>query len=405
MTETMFWLITALMMLVSIAIFVLPIYRGKDQDEEASRDELNKAFFRDRMEEIEEEAQEGLIENQGELAVELKQSLLDDIPTQQAVTERMNTVSAMMLAPGVLILVILSYFLYNTFGSYGAVVSWQETTNNLPELSQRLMSESQEPLTDQEMADLTLALRTKLQQTPDDAMGWLLLGRIGMANRDIQTAEGAMAKAYGLSPENSDIKLGYAQSLIFSGDETNVTKARGLLREVIREDHANMQAFSLLAFEAFERGAYDEAIAAWSTMKKLLPENDPRIAMLERSIARANTQMNVGSGQKVSVTVTLDEDVVLPEQGVLIVSVHSADGAPMPIAAKRLPINQFPLTVELTDADSMIPERLMSSLPEVLVKARIDHDGNVMTKDGDWFGETLPFALGGQSQVVINQKY
>ncbi len=106
-----------------------------------------------------------------------------------------------------------------------------------------------------------------------------------------------------------------------------------------------------------------------------------------------------------SVTVTLDEDVVLPEQGVLIISVHSADGAPMPIAAKRLPINQFPLTVELTDADSMIPERLMSSLPEVLVKARIDHDGNVMTKDGDWFGETLPFALGGQSQIVINQKY
>ena len=143
MTETMFWLITALMMLVSIAIFVLPIYCGKDQDEEASRDELNKAFFRDRMEEIEEEAQEGLIENQGELAVELKQSLLDDIPTQQAVTESKNTVSAMMLAPGVLILVILSYFLYNTFGSYGAVVSVQETTNNLPELAQGLMSESQ----------------------------------------------------------------------------------------------------------------------------------------------------------------------------------------------------------------------------------------------------------------------
>ncbi|MDD1792421.1 c-type cytochrome biogenesis protein CcmI [Enterovibrio sp. ZSDZ42] len=403
MTELWFWLITALMVLVSVAIFVVPIYRGKDQDEAASRDELNKAFFRDRMDELNEEADEGLVDNQGELAVELQQSLLDDVPESKQV-QTQSTVAPWMLLPGVLILVILSYALYLTTGNQQKVVHWQETAAKLPELSSRLMSDSQEPMTDQEMADLTLALRTKLSQTPDDAMGWLLLGRIGLANRDIQTAEGAMSRAYRLMPEDSDVKLGYAQSLMLSGDETNVNKARDMLREVVRVDHGNLQALSLLAFEAFERGAFDEAIAAWSTMKQLLPENDPRGVMLERSIERAQAQAGAGNGQSVSVTISLGDEVSVSNEGVLIVSVHSADGAPMPVAAKRLPLSRFPLSVELTDADSMIPERLMSSLPNVLVKARIDSDGNVMTKDGDWYGQSQPFSLGESSQIIINQQ-
>ncbi|OEE68141.1 c-type cytochrome biogenesis protein CcmI [Enterovibrio norvegicus FF-33] len=403
MTELWFWLITALMVLVSVGLFVVPIYLGKDQDEAASRDELNKAFFRDRMDELEEETDEGLVDNQSELALELQQSLLDDIPEgDKAKTQ--NKVSMLMLLPGVLILVGLSYSLYFLEGNQQQVVAWQETAERLPELSRRLMSDSEEPMTDQEMADLTLSLRTKLSQTPDDAMGWLLLGRIGLANRDIQTAEGAMGKAYRLMPNDNDVKLGYAQSLMLSGDETNVETARNLLRQVIKKDHGNLQALSLLAFEAFERNAYDEAIAAWSTMKQLLPENDPRISMLDRSIARAQAQVGAGNGQTVSVTISLDDAVGIPDEGVLIVSVHSADGAPMPVAAKRIPLSSFPLDVELTDADSMIPERLMSSLPNVLVKARIDRDGNVMTKEGDWFGESEPFALGGSSQIVINQK-
>ncbi|WP_394210688.1 c-type cytochrome biogenesis protein CcmI [Enterovibrio calviensis] len=403
MTELWFWLITALMVLVSVGLFVVPIYLGKDQDEAASRDELNKAFFRDRMDELEEETEEGLVDNQSELALELQQSLLDDIPEgDKAKTQ--NKVSMLMLLPGVLILVGLSYSLYFLEGNQQQVVAWQETAERLPELSRRLMSDSEEPMTDQEMADLTLSLRTKLAQTPDDAMGWLLLGRIGLANRDIQTAEGAMGKAYRLMPNDNDMKLGYAQSLMLSGDETNIETARNLLRQVIKKDHGNLQALSLLAFEAFERNAYDEAIAAWSTMKQLLPENDPRISMLDRSIARAQAQVGAGNGQSVSVTISLGEEVGTPNEGVLIVSVHSADGAPMPVAAKRLPLSSFPLNVELTDADSMIPERLMSSLPNVLVKARIDRDGNVMTKGGDWFGESQPFELGGSSQIVINQK-
>ncbi|PCS22024.1 c-type cytochrome biogenesis protein CcmI [Candidatus Enterovibrio escicola] len=239
MTEVLFWMITALMVLSSITLLIFPIFLEKDKNESARRDELNKAFFRDRMEELQEETQKGRVENQSELVTELQQSLLDDIPSQKHTESKVRFLPIMLL-PGVIFLVLLSYFLYAIFGNIHNVVLWYHTADKLPELSQRLMLETDIQMNKHEMDALILALRTKLQQTPNDAIGWLLLGRIGMKNRDIKTAEGAMIKAYKLAPDNVDIKFSYAQLLIFMGGENNAAIARKLLLDVTNKDHANM---------------------------------------------------------------------------------------------------------------------------------------------------------------------
>ncbi|GAB3520488.1 c-type cytochrome biogenesis protein CcmI [Photobacterium alginatilyticum] len=406
---TLFWLITVALVLVAAAIFVAPMYLGKAQDDVASRDELNKAFFKDRINELESETSEGLVSNQDELVSELQQSLLDDVPAQ---TEQQKTaVSTVMLIPGLIMLVAVSYGMYFTVGNLDKVESWQQTVAQLPELSKRLMDEQgAEPLSDAEMNDLTLALRTRLHDNPDDATGWLLLGRIGMANRDADTAQGAMKRAYALEPGNPEIQLSYAQTLMLIGDPAKSDYARQLLRNVIKQDHTNIRAMSLLAFDSFERGDYPQAVSYWTMMKRMIGEDDPRAKMLDRSIERAQAQITQASEQAanpktVSVKVELDPSVTLPSQGIVIVSVHSADGAPMPVAARRMPLSQFPLTLTLSDSDSMIPERLMSSLPTMIVKARIDTDGNVMTKKGDWYGQSDVISLGGSTNVQINKQY
>jgi len=105
------------------------------------------------------------------------------------------------------------------------------------------------------------------------------------------------------------------------------------------------------------------------------------------------------------VTISLSNDVIVPEQGVVIVSVHSADGAPMPIAAARYPLGQFPLHVVLDDSNSMMQGRKLSDLDAVMVRARIDTDGNVATRDGDWHGESQPVEIGSSVNVEINQQF
>lgn len=402
---TAFWLFAALMLLLSSVFFIIPFYLKKNKDDAVSRDELNKALYQERVQELKKETKEGLIDDQDELQIELKQSLLDDIPITQPIVFKDTFSTKLPLLVGVLFLCGLSLVLYFQLGHYSEVIAWQKNAARLPELSEKLMSESADAMTEQEMNDLVLSLRTKLQQTPNDAMGWLLLGKIALANRDIQTAQSAMEKAYRLTPDNIEMKLGYAQSLMLTGDETNQQTARNLLTQVIKKDHSNLQAFSLLAFDAFERGEFEKAISMWSIMKQSLPKDDNRILMLDRSIERAKIHGNIEPEKSISLNIELDPRVILPKNGVLIVSVHTPDGASMPIAAKQLAIDSFPVQVVLTDIDSMIPERKLSSLNELKVKARIDSDANVMTKEGDWFGESPNFNLGETSSILIDKQY
>ncbi|EJT0553296.1 c-type cytochrome biogenesis protein CcmI [Vibrio vulnificus] len=403
---TLFWLSTVAFTLVACALIAMPLLKQKANNDDVLRDELNKAFYKDRLSELEEETSEGLVEDQQDLIADLKQSLLDDVPGEKKQAETKISPMAVLI-PSVILTVALSYGLYIKFGAYQDVVKWQEVNANLPELSKKWMSSSAEPLSDDEMEDLTLALRTRLHYQPDDATGWLLLGRIALANRDVSTAIDAMQKAFDLQPEDADIKLGYAQALMLSQDEMDQNTARSILSQLVREDYVDLRVFSLLAFDAFERQDFAASIKYWSIMQQMIGPEDSRYEMLARSIESAKQRMgeNVATGKSVAVTIELSPQVQADPNSVLIVSIHNADGSPMPVAAARYPLGTFPRTVVLDDGNSMMQGQKLSSLSELMVRARIDSDGNVATRDGDWYGESEPVALGTPVTVSINNQY
>ncbi|MGN2672578.1 c-type cytochrome biogenesis protein CcmI [Aliivibrio fischeri] len=403
---TLFWISTLALIFVGVFFIILPLWKARAQDDEARRDELNKAFYKDRLAELEEEDAEGLVNNQEELITELKQSLLDDIPVKEkAQQDSLN--ARLFILPSIIVFVAISYGLYFKFGNIDKVEKWQEVSARLPELSQQLLDPESAGLTDSEIRDITLALRTKLYHEPDDAMGWLLLGRIGMMNRDIDTSVGAMKKAYALKPKDTEIKLGYAQSLMLSGNEAKAEQAKQLLREALREDSTNLRALSLLAFYSFENQDYKGAISAWKAMQMLIGPDDSRYEMLVRSIERAQSKLNPEATleKQVPVTINLGNNVQLPKQGFVIVSIHPADGSPMPIAAARAPLSRFPLKIMMSDENNMIEQRKLSDMESFIVRARIDQDGNVATKSGDWYGESEVSTLGKNVSLSIDKQY
>ncbi|MDE1325330.1 c-type cytochrome biogenesis protein CcmI [Vibrio aestuarianus] len=402
-----FWLSTLILTFIGCVFIILPIIKQKSNDDVALRDELNKALFKDRLSELQIETEEGLVDNEQELISDLKQSLLDDIPAESKVNGSSYISPALVLIPSILLVVVLSYAVYIKLGAADQVEQWQQVNANLPALSKKLMSPNGEALTDDEMEDLTLALRTRLHYQPDDATGWLLLGRIALANRDIETAIGSMKKAYRLEPKDADVKLGYAQALMLSQDEIDQNQARSILTGLVQQDYVDLRVFSLLAFDAFERQDYPAAIKYWSLMQKMIGPQDSRYEMLARSIESAQGKMQQPDtdGVSVPVTIALDSSVTLPQNAVLIVSVHSADGAPMPVAAARYPLSQFPLKVALDDSNSMVQGRQLSDLAQFIVRVRVDSDGNVSTKTGDWFGESAVVDMGQPVEVVINKQY
>lgn len=406
---TLFWISTLILVAIACVFIAIPLIQKKANNDTVLRDELNKAFYKDRLNELQEETAEGLVDNQQDLIADLKQSLLDDIAADKQATQQSQVSTLAVLVPSVLLVVLLSYGMYAKFGNYDKVEHWQKVSADLPLLTRKLMAPQGQgvELTDQEMEDLTLSLRTRLYYQPEDSTGWLLLGRIAMANRDMQTAIGAMKHAYALEPQDGDIQLGYAQALMLSDDEMDQTQARSILQRLAKRDYVDLRVYSLLAFDAFERADYPSAIQYWGLMQKMIGPNDSRYEMLTRSIDSAKRKMGEGvvEGKSVSVTISLADNVVLPQNAVLIVSVHSADGAPMPIAAARYPLSNFPRTVVLDDNNSMMQGRKLSDLSTLMVRVRIDTDGNVSTKDGDWFGESQPVNLGEPVEVVINKQY
>lgn len=406
---TLFWISTLILVAITCVFVAIPLIQKKANNDTVLRDELNKAFYKDRLNELQEETEEGLVDNEQDLIADLKQSLLDDIPAQEQAKQQSSISTMGVLIPSIALVVLLSYGLYAKFGNYTKVEQWQQVSANLPELTRKLMAPQGQgvELSDQEMQDLTLSLRTRLYYQPEDSTGWLLLGRIAMANRDMQTAIGAMKHVYALEPQDGDIQLGYAQALMLSDDEMDQNQARAILKRLSQRDYVDLRVYSLLAFDAFERADYPSAIQYWGMMQQMIGPNDGRYDMLTRSIESAKRKMGevVVDGQSVPVTISLASNVTLPQDAVLIVSIHTADGAPMPVAAARYPLSSFPRTVVLDDTNSMMQGRKLSSLDALMVRVRIDTDGNVSTKDGDWYGESQAVKLSESVEVVIDKQY
>ena len=86
---------------------------------------------------------------------------------------------------------------------------------------------------------------------------------------------------------------------------------------------------------------------------------------------------------KVTLSAKLSSEV--PSNAPLFVLVRDPRQAGPPLAVKRL-ASQFPQTVELTTADSMLPGHTYAAGQLVEVKARISRSGSPIEGSGDLFG-------------------
>ncbi|MGL6424512.1 c-type cytochrome biogenesis protein CcmI [Aeromonas hydrophila] len=416
---TAFWIvIAALLVLVSLAL-VLPLWRGEGK-QSISRSALNKQLYRQRLLEIGEEREQGVLAEEQDSLIELQRSLLDDIPD---VEQTARGGKSMIWIPGVLVLLVVSLGLYYKLGSWQEVSRWQDANSRLGELSNRILVERDAEVTEQDLLDFTLALRTRLKDEPNDYRGWLLLGRLSLDGNDPEMAREALERAYGLAPQKAMVAVPYAQALMMTGDDA---QADQLLRVAIAQDPANIEARSVYAFMALQKEDFKTALQRWREMLPLMEKGSTRYTMVERSIDYAEQQLkkrgmtsatvpaeasgqNAASDQVLEVKagefplkVTLAAGIALPEDAHLFVFAVIPNGPPMPIAVKRIPGPHFPLTLSLGDGDAMMEGNKLAAYPELQFKARLSRGGNVMNKEGAFEGVSVPVATGSIPSAPID---
>jgi Flp pilus assembly protein TadD len=113
-------------------------------------------------------------------------------------------------------------------------------------------------------------------------------------------------------------------------------------------------------------------------------EAQPAAGMSMQSPSKAPMQSSAApspgdGGPTIHITLSVAPGAKIPPGGVIFVIARAAGvTAGPPVAVKRLPLGTFPLTFDLSSADSMMGQPLP---PTVRIEARIDSDGNAMTKE------------------------
>ncbi len=318
-------------------------------------------------------------------AAELKSQFLAPLPDAQQLQG--HSTRSGWLAFG--LLVVLTSAVYVLTGQYRELQHWQQAQDNLAGFGERALLGKGEALNEKELAQFALALRTKLADTGDDAVAWFVLGRIWFSQGQVPESIEAFEKALSLTPERTNLLISYAQALLVEGSEENVKKAAQSLGVVLSKDAGNIDALSMLALIAQQRGDTKEARAAWEVLLAQLPKDDPRYAQVQQQLAQLELQPQVSQqqasqqngetpdGPVLNVTLTIPQAVADANAGAtLFVFARATEGMPLPVAVQKLTLKAGTMQIQLDNSHSMQSGWNLSAVKSVTVGARISRSGS-----------------------------
>ncbi len=401
-----YWLGVALLSAIAIGILALPWLVRRDRH---SQDILsNTQIIKQRMLELEREVSEGLIsEEDKQIAIkELKLALVDEVHEEQ----EKRASAKWVLSSGLVLTIGLCGYLYFHSNEISDIQHWQDVTQQSSALAKRIVIDADPTITGEEVQDFALAMRTKLLKTPDDHIGWLLLGRLHASLNRLDESIQAFARAYELAPNHLGVLSSYSQTLVMTGQEDYLRQALPLIRRSIELNPEDINAYGMLAVTATTLGDNDVAIENWQQLKVRLPSTDPMHAEVDKRIAALGGKVESMQQTAVALTVDIDQALIdkLPENAYLFVFAQEASGkVRMPAAVVKSRLGELPVKIELSDANAMMPTYTLSQLSEAKLVARISIDENVAPTQGELQGEVVVQLQPGikiAQQVLINKE-
>lgn len=398
---TAFIVSAAVLLLLGVAIVLRPLLRG-GTGTGVARDKANFEIYRDQFAELENDLKCGVLgaEQFDQAKADLERRVLEEAarPAQGATGARYGR--AAPIAVGVLI-PVAAVLLYLQFGSL-------EGLSVTPRSAQDVSS-----LNSDQFLQMTDKLAARMQEKPNDAEGWMMLGRAYRALERFQEAADALRKAVALDPGNADLLADLAEALALMNGRTLAGEPSRLLERALKLDPDNEKVLALSGSAAFERKAYNAAIRHWEALLKRPGVSGELAQALSAGIAEAralSTGKNAVAAKpapgRVSGTVTLDAALrarAAPEDTVFVYA-RAAQGPRMPLAIVKVQVKDLPYNFSLDDSMAMMPEMKLSAFDEVIVGARVSKSGSAKPAAGDLEGASTTVTPGADGvAVAINQ--
>ncbi len=285
-----------------------------------------------------------------------------------------------------------------------------------------------------DMNEVMSQLEARLAANPRDVEGWQMLGRTYLVTGDAAKAADSYRRALELNAEDPALKLDLAEALILTEDPAVQGQAKQIVDAAIAADASNGKALWYSGVMAIRAGDKETAKARWSKVLEQNPPDDIRqiiVAQLAElgvevpaSAAASPSAMGAGgamsggmsgsmaapgaadgpapTGRTIRIAISVDPKIAdkLQPGTPLFVAARQPGIPGPPLAAVRLSSDQLPTTVVLSDANSMMEGRNLSSVDDVELVARVAFGGTAVTASGDLIGK-VGQKKGGPTDVSI----
>jgi cytochrome c-type biogenesis protein CcmH len=238
-------------------------------------------------------------------------------------------------------------------------------------------------------------LEAELKKHPNEPEGWRLLGKSYTAQERYSEARAAFDRAIKLMPDNADLLVETAQARMFADPQRRLGSDEvTLLYRALTIEPNHQRARWFLGVSQRQNGQPAEAAKTWEPLLAQVDTNAATALRAQINAARSDaglpplpSEAPAATSSPALLTVVVDIAPALKARlsagDILFVFARQAGGPPMPVAAKRVPATEFPITVALSDSDSPMPTMKLSQAGNVELVARVSKAGDVTAKPGD----------------------
>ena len=295
-----FWLVTAVMTVVALAVVLVPMVRRHRCV--PKRVEYDLAIYRDQLQELESDRALGLVgADQSEAArLEIQRRMLAAAKRAEVETEKENNDKAKPSTLGKKVrwfaigsisatMPALAVALYFTLGSPG--------TPGQPFTGVAQQGDAAGPeMAAQSIDDAILKLAQRLEQNPNNLDGWLLLGRSLVTLERYDEAAQALSAAVTLSKGDPDIVGSMAETMVFAADGLVTSEALAAFETVLGTRPDDPAAQYYIGMSLAQQGRPAEALDTWQKLATETPANAPWRADLVTLMRRAASETGIELG-------------------------------------------------------------------------------------------------------------
>lgn len=413
---TVFWLSAASMSVLALLFAIVPLLRSKTTAS-VSRQLLNTEVIKEQLNELQADLDAGKLEPDAYQAArrDLERELLNDTETGPETEPQAERSGRWAVGVFGLLIPALAVFLYLQLGAAPLL----EQPARAP-VAQKPAQDTGHPL--QEMVE---KLAKRLQEEPDNAEGWVMLGRSYAALNRYQEAANAYAQARRIAGDQPQLLVDSADIMVMASGGHFTPEAGELLERALRVQPENAKGLWLMGHYKYQDDDFQGAVDYWQRAAAQLPPDSEDTVAIRQQIKQAESMLVAAGGtlapaaqtvdgavkgdapKAIEVSVRLDPafSAQTSAQDTVFIFARAVQGPRMPLAIVRKQVAELPVTVTLDDSLAMSPAMVMSNFSEVTIGARISKSGNAMPQSGDLQGTVSPVQVqaGASVEVVINE--